>query len=189
MTEVETLAWTLPRPRKGRYIKGGFPLHFEKNLLELYGFSLAEHYTANGRQLSLLPGGGRILHPFGGLAEYGIRLDVNADLRPHVQGDAHYLPFKSDRFDMVVVDPPYSDQLSRTIYGTGRLRYYTYVDEAVRVCKPGGYIALYHVVMLPRPKGTAYDRRVYMGIRTWHRLRCVSIFRKLYPEEIAQRGL
>lgn len=189
MPEIETLAWTLPRPRMKRYIKGGFPLHFESNLLELYGFDLEDHHTADGRQLRLFGGGEKVLHPFGGMAEYGLRVDVNPDLRPHVIADAHFLPFKAEVFDMVIVDPPYSDELSKEVYGTGKLRYYTYVSEAVRVCKPGGYIALYHVMMLPRPKGTAYHKRIFLGIRLWHRLRCVSVFRKLHPEEIAERGL
>lgn len=189
MPEIETLAWTLPRPRMKPYYKGGFPLHFEENLLKLYGFMLEDHHTAKGRQLRLFADGDVILHPFGGLAEYGIRVDVNSDVRPHVVADAHALPFKSDRFAMVIVDPPYSDKLSREIYGTGKLKYYTYVSEAVRVCKPGGRVVLYHVMMLPRPEGTAYDKRIFLAIRLWHRLRCVNVFRKLHPEEIQERGL
>ncbi len=90
---------------------------------------------------------------------------------------------------MVIVDPPYSDKLSREVYGTGKLKYYTYVNEAVRVTKPGGYIALYHVMLLPRPPGAAYHRRIMIAIRLWHRPRVCNVFRKLHPEEIAERGL
>lgn len=186
---TETLAWTLPRPRKHRYIKGGFPLHFERRVLELYGFKSEDYYTGEGRQLQLFSNNNLILHPFGGMAEYGLRVDINPDLEPHIIADAHHLPFKSDVFAMVIVDPPYSDSLSRKIYGTGKLKYNTFVGEAVRVTKAGGYIVLYHVVMLPRPKGTFYDKRIYMGIRIWHRLRCVNIFRKKTPKEIEETGL
>lgn len=187
--KIETLAWTLPRPRKHRYIKGGFPLHFEHKLLNLYGFKPEDHYTGNDGRLHSLSSNNLILHPFGGMAEYGLRVDVNPDLEPHVIADAHSLPFKSDVFAMVIVDPPYSDDLSRKIYGTGKLKYKTFVAEALRVTKPGGYIVLYHVVMLPRPKRTFYDKRIYLGIRIWHRLRCVSIFRKKTPKEIEETGL
>jgi len=106
-----------------------------------------------------------------------------------VIGDAHFLPFKSDTFALVIVDPPYSDKLSRSIYGTGRIKYYTYVSEAVRVTKPGGFIALYHVMLLPRPRGAAYDKRIMIAHRLWHRPRVCNVFRKLWPEEIAERGL
>ena len=49
----------------------------------------------------------------------------------------------------------------------------------MRVCKVGGYVALYHVLMLPRPEGTVFDKRIFLAIRPWHRLRCVGIFRKV----------
>lgn len=189
MEPDDTFAWTLPRPRMKPYYKGGFPLHFESRLLELLGFDAQEHYTGMGRQLSLLDGGDKILHPFGGRAEYGLRLDLREQVKPHLIADAHRLPFKDHSFSCVIVDPPYTDELSRVMYNTGKLKYYTYVSEAVRVCKPGGYVVLYHVVMLPRPKGTEYFKRIYLGIRQWHRLRYVGIFRKMDADEIAERGI
>ena len=184
--KIETIAWVLPRPRKKQYIKGSFPLHFERRLLELLGF---EPGTLGQMEFFDRSMRTRILHQFGGMAEFGLRMDVNESLEPDLIADAHALPFPDNTFDLVIVDPPYSDDLSKKIYGTGKLKYYTYVNEAVRVCKPGGFITLYHVVMLPRPKGTKYHKRIFLGIRIWHRLRCASIFQKLLPEEVAERGL
>ena len=183
---IETLAWILPRPRRGHsYYRGGFPLHFERKLLELYGYNTRllgqMEFFDTSKQY-------RILHPFGGHAEYGIRVDLRSDVKPHIIADAHALPFRDDTFEFVIVDPPYSDKLARDVYGTPRLKYYTYVGEAVRVCRPGGYVVLYHVLMLPRPKGTAFDKRILLAIKTWHRLRYVGIFRKKTAAEIAERG-
>src|SRR3954462_524812 len=100
---LPTIVWTLPRPAKSRY-RGAFPLYFEENLVQLLGYPE------------------RILHPFGGRAEIGVRVDIDAPLDPDVVADAHKLPFDDDEFDCVVLDPPYSDEEAATIYGTPKLR-------------------------------------------------------------------
>lgn len=156
---VETLAWVLPRPRRPWY-PGGFPLWFEKKLLELYDWPE------------------KVLHVFGGKAEYGLRLDIKADVEPDVIGDAHQLPFRDNVFDMVIADPPYTNELSRKHYGTGKIMYKRWSAEAVRVCRPGGFVVAYHWIMLPRPAGTSYHRRILLAVRIWHHLRHVGIFQK-----------
>ena len=156
---IDTLAWVLPRPRKN-YYPGGFPLWFEQKLIKLYGNPA------------------RILHPFGGAAEYGTRVDIKSETEPHVVADAHSLPFADNSFNLVICDPPYSNELSKSVYGTGKIIYKKWVAEAVRVCKVGGHVAVYHFKMLPRPEGTTYHRRIFLGVRIWHHLRCVGIFQK-----------
>jgi SAM-dependent methyltransferase len=156
---IENLAWVLPRPRKHKY-KGGFPLHFEKKLLRLYGNP------------------DKVLHPFGGHAECGVRCDVRPEVNPDYLCDAHAMPFEDESFDFVILDPPYSDLESKEIYGTGKLHPRKYVKEAVRVLKTGGYIAIYHKYMFPRPDGTQYDRRIFVGLRVSHTPRICCIFKK-----------
>jgi 16S rRNA G966 N2-methylase RsmD len=119
---IETLAWVLPRPSKSKYI-GSFPLHFERKLLNLLEMNEKTH---------------KILHPFGGKAEFGVRCDLNPDVKPDYLCNAHELPFGDNEFDLVVLDPPYSDELSNSLYGTGKLSFKKYTMEAVRVCKPNG---------------------------------------------------
>lgn len=48
-----------------------------------------------------------VLHLFGGKADFGIRMDVDALTRPDVIGDAFLPPFAKDSFDVVILDPPY----------------------------------------------------------------------------------
>lgn len=48
------------------------------------------------------------LHLYGGLASFGIRLDVNPQVRPHVIGNGLAPPFHCKSFDVVIVDPPYT---------------------------------------------------------------------------------
>lgn len=47
------------------------------------------------------------LHLFGGLASFGMRLDIDPSTKPDVIGDAWLPPFGRDSFDVVILDPPY----------------------------------------------------------------------------------
>ncbi len=160
---IESLAWVLPRPSKSKYI-GSFPLHFEIKLIRELGFN---------------PKKDKILHPFGGHAEYGIRMDINPNVKPDIVGDAHDMHMLEDNhFDLVILDPPYTNEYSKELYGTGRLRFKKYTSEAVRVTKPGSYIAMYHFLSTPRLGGTNLLMRIFLETRIWHKLRCVHIYQK-----------
>ena len=167
--------WYLPRPRRKDKYPGGFPLHFEKKLFEMYKFPNNE-----------------ILQPFGGKAEYGIRCDVKSDLKygakgesyiigkeqPDIVCDAHNLPFPDNSFSFVLLDPPYSNEESKRLYGTGKLHPNQFIREAVRVCKFGGYIAIYGTRLAARPKGTTYNKIICILTRVNHQARICIIFKK-----------
>lgn len=161
---IESLAWVLPRPNKSKYI-GSFPLHFEKKLL---------------RELGIDENKDNILHPFGGKAEYGIRGDIKFSVSPDFVGDAHCLPFGDNIFDLVILDPPYNEEYSKRLYGTNhtKLRYKTYTAEAVRVCREGGYVVMYHYLATPSIPNTILAKRIFLETRMWHKLRCVHIYIK-----------
>lgn len=164
---IETLAWVLPRPRKSKY-KGGFPLHFEKKIIRLLGFNEVLDKE-------------RILHPFGGMAEFGLRCDIKTDIDipPDFYCDAHSLPFKDNSFNLVILDPPYSDQENKDLYGGKiKLRWGKYSSEAVRVCTPSGFVVVYHKLCTPTPKGTRLVKRILLETRVWHALRCIHIYQK-----------
>lgn len=166
--------WYLPRPRQVNKYRGGFPLHFEKRLFNTYRPS-------------------RILQPFGGKAEYGIRLDIKnvvqgEDIKPDIIADAHRLPFRNNSFDFVLCDPPYSDEESSRLFGTGHINTKAFVAEAVRVTRIGGYVALYHRRMNSRPKGTIYDRIIVVLTRVNHSPRVCCVFQRvktLFDGEVA----
>ena len=159
---IETFAWVLPRPNKSKY-RGGFPLHFESKLLKLLSVSPTD----------------KILHPFGGQAEFGVRVDINSETNPDYVGDAHDLSmFEDNTFDLVILDPPYNDKYSKDLYDTGKIRFSKYTSEAVRVCKPGGYVVMYHVYATPSIKGTKLEKRILMETRPWHKARVVHIHKK-----------
>lgn len=159
---IPTITWTLPRPPKSKY-KGGFPLHFEQNLVQLLGYP------------------DEILHPFGGRAELGLRVDLNETSEPHVVADAHALPFHDDTFDAVILDPPYSDEEAAELYQTPKLRPALYTREAVRVCKPGGWVVVYTDREPARPPRCNHTLRIVVVLRPHHRARICGVFQKRKP--------
>lgn len=166
---IENIAWVLPRPSRSKY-PGSFPLHFEKKLLNLLKIPRGPLGFA------------KILHPFGGKAEFGIIMDIKKEVNPHIVGDAHNLPFKDNVFDVVILDPPYSLELSKKLYQTGRCNYKEYIPEALRVLKIGGYLIHYHILAFPYVNGAKLIIRIFIQVRTFSRLRCVHIYQKeQYP--------
>lgn len=159
---IPTLTWTLPRPPASKY-KGGFPLYFEQNLVQLLGYPEA------------------ILHPFGGRAEIGTRVDLDATVEPDRVADAHALPFGDDEFDCVILDPPYSDEEAGTLYGTPPLKPAVYTREAVRVCKPGGWVVVYTDREPARPPRCNHTLRIVVVLRPHHRARIAGVFQKRKP--------
>jgi SAM-dependent methyltransferase len=156
---IPTLTWTLPRPARSRY-KGAFPLYFEDNLVRLLGYP------------------DRILHPFGGMAETGTRVDLRPELEPDVVADAHELPFEDESFDCVILDPPYSDEEALELYQTPKLRPSVYTAEAVRVCREGGWLVMYGDREPARPPRCNHTLRIVVVLRPHHRPRIAGVFQK-----------
>lgn len=159
---IPTLVWTLPRPAKSRY-RGAFPLYFEDNLVQLLGYPE------------------QVLHPFGGMAEHGTRVDLRPDVAPDVVGDAHDLPFEDSSFDCVILDPPYSDEEALELYETPPLRPKVYVAEAVRVLREGGWLVVYGDREPTRPPRCNHTLRIVVVLRPGHRTRTVGVFQKRKP--------
>lgn len=156
---VPTLVWHLPRPSKSKY-KGSFPLYFEENLIKLLGYPE------------------RILHPFGGRAEIGTRVDLNPLVEPDVVADAHALPFEDESFDCVVLDPPYSDEEALELYQTPKLKASKYTKEAVRVLREGGWLCVYTDKEPARPARCNHTMRIVVVLRPHHTARICGIFQK-----------
>jgi 16S rRNA G966 N2-methylase RsmD len=160
--KIDNYAWVLPRPSRSKYV-GSFPLHFERKLLNLLEIDPTTH---------------KILHTFGGKAEFGWRCDINPDVKPDVVCDAHYLPFHNNEFDLVILDPPYNEEFAKQLYNTGKLRFKQYTSEAVRVCKNGGFVVMYHYLATPSLKDVKLVKRILMETRPWHKARIVHIHQK-----------
>ena len=77
-----------PNTRSGRKNGWAFPAAVNKHLKEA---------TA----------GKSVLQLFGGISDFGTRLDIDPKVLPDVIGDAWLPPFRQDAFDVVIIDPPY----------------------------------------------------------------------------------
>jgi len=165
---IPTDCWVLPRPRPDCYV-GSFPLHFEQRLWRTLGKPE------------------KVLHPFGGLAEIGDTVDLNATTTPTWVGDAHDLHWIEDgSYDLVILDPPYSTDEAALLYSTPPLKPKLFVAEAVRVTRVGGHVAVYHRIQPKRPDGTRLVHRIVVLTRTNHAPRVCFVFEKLPPASEAR---
>lgn len=166
-TQQKNLAWYLPRPKPDRY-KGGMPLYCEDWLLELASDLL-------GRNID-------VLNLFCGMNQRGYRIDINPDVAPDLVADAHNFSGQmSDRkFDVVLADPPYSNDEAKELYGTPPLKYKEWTAEADKVLRNGGILIVYHKYIMPNPdpKKYAVVKRVFIGNRIYHVPRVAIYFLK-----------
>jgi len=138
-----------------------------------------------------------ILEPFGGTSKLGISIDINPKVKPHIRADAQHLPIRSNRFDMVLMDPPYEDKAVRHYSDIWqpetrkklRFSFYKAFKEAARCVKPGGFLVLLHFLIPINPGRGDFKRVATIGISTGpnKRIRCLSIFRKF--KSVQQRLL
>ena len=75
---------------------------------------------------------------------YGTTVDINPAVKPDVVADCECLPFQDEEFDFVMADPPYSALEAQELYGLPYCNIPKVVNEAARVCCPGGYVAMLH---------------------------------------------
>ncbi len=127
-----------------------------------------------------------ILHCPSGTIEgvRGITVDKVRDAvrRPQIVADACSLPFQDYSFDLVLSDPPYSDEDAEH-YGTGHFPLRKAMREFHRVLRPHGHLALLHV-MTPAFSTKLWKWVGMIGVVTGtnSRIRLFSIFECLKEE-------
>lgn len=131
------------------------------------------------RQLHCDPS--EVLHMCSGALKAGTgraRVDIRRVTAPDVVADARKLPFPDDTFRAVLIDPPYSVEYARNLYGTEYPRPSHLLSEASRVAQPCGRIGIVHFLVPMPPKGCRLQG--VRGITTGcgYRIRAFSIFEK-----------
>jgi SAM-dependent methyltransferase len=109
---------------------------------------------------------------------HGLRVDLRAAARPDVRADARRLPFRDAIFAAVMIDPPYTVEYARDLYGIEYPRPSHLLAEASRVVRPCGRVAILHFLV---PMGKAPLRlETVHGITTGagYRIRAFSVYRR-----------
>jgi 16S rRNA G966 N2-methylase RsmD len=170
LTQQKNLAWVLPRPKKDRY-KGGMPLYCEEWLLALIKELLQKQDI-------------KLMNLFCGMNRYGFRVDIKPEVKPDVCCDAHLLTqYISDKFDVILADPPYSNEEAKQLYNTPALHYKKWTYECEQLLKTGGVLIVYHKYLMPNPNKKKFRviKRVFIGNRAY-RLPRVAIFFQKHSE-------
>ncbi len=103
------------------------------------------------RTLALFPDAKDILHaPSGQLQDLPsghVTMDMYSDdvRKPMFQGNCDNMPFADGSFDLVLSDPPYTEEDSR-LYGCAKFPEKKFMSECRRVLRPGGHLGFlaYH---------------------------------------------
>lgn len=122
-----------------------------------------------------------ILSLFCGKCEYGFRVDIRPEAHPDLISDAHNLSsILSQKFDVILADPPYSTEEAAKLYGTPPLSYKQWTKECDKLLKKGGILIVYHKYVMPNPNPEKYEvvKRVFIGSRSYHVPRVAIYFRK-----------
>jgi len=168
-TQKKNIAWFLPRPKPDHY-KGGMPLYAEEWLVGLAKEILGQDDVY-------------LMNLFCGMNKLGIRVDIKKEVDPDYCIDAHNLSQLSfgKLFDIILADPPYSNDESKELYGTPKLNYKKWALEADKALRPGGLLIVYHKYVMPNPDPKKYEvvKRVFIGNRTYHLPRVAIYFKKI----------
>jgi len=118
------------------------------------------------RHLRALTAGQSVLQLFGGLAQWGMRLDIDPATRPTVIGDAWLPPFRRDAFDVVILDPPYVNVNQQT--KAALMRAATFIARR--------QVIWFHTIWLPGDRHCRLARAWLVYVDDTAAIRCLQVF-------------
>lgn len=124
----------------------------------------------------------RILHLCSGALrpDDGLRVDIRREVLPDVVADARRLPLAEASVDAVMLDPPYSVEYARDLYGQEYARPSHLLAEAARVVKPCGPVGILHFIVPLVPRALGLRQVLVKGVTTGagYRIRAFSVYRR-----------
>jgi SAM-dependent methyltransferase len=116
----------------------------------------------------------------------GTTVDINPAVEPDVIANCEALPFPDESFDFVMLDPPYSELEARELYNLDYCNIFKVINEASRVTRPGGTMAILHrLAPFHAPQESEHKRRMncvaVVGVYTiagYVNMRALTVWRK-----------
>jgi len=125
--------WCLgPQISAGSNCKGQFPRGFMSRLMKYWGRGTKD-------RLMLFSGA---FHELGWTT-----IDIRPDVDPVIIADCESIPLPDQSYDLIVMDPPYSEQEAKSLYGLKYVRLGKALNEAARVLRPGGTLCCLHRIV------------------------------------------
>ena len=111
----------------------------------------------------------------------GVRVDIREAAMPDVVADGRHLP--RDRFPdgsvaAVMIDPPYTRDYARSLYGVEYPRPSHLLREAVRVVRPGGRVLFVHYITPKPPRGARLVKAFGLSTGFDMPMRAVTIYER-----------
>jgi len=121
---------------------------------------------------------GAILEPFAGKSNLEtMKLDINPTLNPDIVGAAHKLPFKDNCFDSAILDPPYTEKFSKTLYITKMPNIKNCMKETVRCLRHGAFMSVLCLKNMPTYKYMTTVEKVFVSLGPDRHVRCLNIYK------------
>lgn len=118
----------------------------------------------------------------------GIRVDVRFDARPDILADGRRLPLRDGSVAAVMLDPPYTPQYARDLYGVEYPRPSHLLREAARVVRPQGRIAFVHHIVPAPPQGCFVVQVLGLSTGFGYPMRAVTIYQREQRGLLSQEG-
>lgn len=174
-----------------------FPIHerraIEKGMLLPRGAAPADTHAVFGQYpagfiTTILDSGllgnvqrDQILHICSGTLTERWTVDLRSAARPAVIADGRALPFRDETFAAVMIDPPYTMEYSRRLYGVPYPKPAHLLREAARVLQANGRVALLHFFVPFAPAGCKFVNVIGVTTGPGFKIRALTVFEKAQP--------
>jgi hypothetical protein len=108
----------------------------------------------------------------------GIRVDIRPAACPDILADGRRLPLADGSVAAAMLDPPYTEQYARDLYGVAYPRPSHLLREASRVVRPSGVIAFVHHIVPPPPPACEFVKVLGLSTGFGFAMRAVTLYRK-----------
>jgi len=121
-------------------------------------------------------------HLFSGWVDADWTLDLHRKSRARIRGDAHDLPLRPESLELIVADPPYTEEDAKH-YGMPMVRRTRVLGECWHALKPEGFLVWLDLMY---PQFVLFDQYKYdlygivgVIISTMHRIRQLTFLTKV----------